>query len=54
MNEIIKAIESNGRVFCLSCRIWVYRDDVNKHEGHKLVISVFEEPHAHEETYTAD
>ncbi|HDD25459.1 MAG TPA: hypothetical protein ENF75_00010 [Acidilobales archaeon] len=53
-DDILNALRGNGRVYCLTCRVWVYRDDLSRHEGHRLVIGVFEEPHVHEETYSAD
>lgn len=47
-------IEQQERVYCMTCKTWIYREDIDKHRSHKICINVVEDEVVHEESYAGD
>jgi len=52
--DIHQVIREKGRIYCLTCRTWVFEDELDEHITHRLHVHVYDDDFVHEEAHAVD
>ncbi|MHA1616651.1 MAG: hypothetical protein ACTSX9_05030 [Candidatus Njordarchaeales archaeon] len=52
--DIEEAIKETGKIYCLTCRTWVFEWNLDKHRDHVFSLDVIDDEFLHEEINAVD